>query len=348
MIPVYPKTKIYILAPSDYVTGGAECLHQLSHKLIKFNYKAFVYYIPKIKESFVEAYKKYDVKKAERIEDDEKNIVIIPESWIDKIKNFKNIRKCIYWLSVDNVKRNTTLPIGKINKKIPFFRKKFPKTYELLKSIYGKMNRRGKILFDFNNPKNMEVIHLAQSYYAKDFLEKRGVKKIYILSDYINKDFLYKGKIKKENLVAYNPRKGWEITEKIIKNSPPHIKYVKLFNMAPFEISKTLAKCMVYIDFGDHPGKDRIPREAVIHDCCVIVGKRGSAKFYEDIPIKEEYKFSVEPLNIDAIIGKINECIKDYKNKIKDFKIYKRIVKNDEKNFEKEIKEIFFKIDNGT
>ena len=40
--------------------------------------------------------------------------------------------------------------------------------------------------------------------------------------------------------------------------------------------SKTEGKWMhpkLYIDFGGFPGKDRLPREAVMHDCCIITGK---------------------------------------------------------------------------
>lgn len=52
-----------------------------------------------------------------------------------------------------------------------------------------------------------------------------------------------------------------------------------------------MSKSKVYIDFGNHPGKDRIPREAAISGCIVITGKRGAAAFAEDVCIPETYKF---------------------------------------------------------
>jgi len=41
----------------------------------------------------------------------------------------------------------------------------------------------------------------------------------------------------------------------------------------------------LYVDFGKHPGKDRMPREAAVHGCCIITGRRGAAGNPFDIPI---------------------------------------------------------------
>ena len=46
----------------------------------------------------------------------------------------------------------------------------------------------------------------------------------------------------------------------------------------------------VYIDFGNHLGKDRIPRE-VASGCCIITGKTGADKYKEDVYIGEKFKF---------------------------------------------------------
>ncbi len=40
-----------------------------------------------------------------------------------------------------------------------------------------------------------------------------------------------------------------------------------------------MRKAKLYIDFGYHPGKERMPREACLLDCCLIIGKDGSAKY---------------------------------------------------------------------
>ena len=329
--------KIYILCPSDYPTGGVECLHQLSHKLIEKGFNAFIYYIPKISGSKIEKYSSYNVNKIEKLEDDEKNIIIFPEVYLDKLKEFPKSKKFIWWLSVNNAKKNTTLPIGKWNKKFSFFKEKFPKVYDFLKKLYMGFNEKGKISFDF---KNNEITHLAQSHYAKKFLESKGASKIFMMNDYLGKEFLHPKKINKENIVIYNPKKGKDITLKIISSSPK-IKFVPLENMSAKEVATNLAKAKVYIDFGTHPGRDKFPREAVVNDCCIIVGKRGSASFLHDVPLKEEYRFDLKGLNVNKIIKKIQECFHKYEEKIKDFKIYKGTVLNDEEIMEKNIDKLF-------
>ena len=70
-------------------------------------------------------------------------------------------------------------------------------------------------------------------------------------------------------------------------------------------------KTKVYLDFGYHPGKDRMPREAALFNNCIITNKKGSAKNKLDIPINDKYKFEEK-----------NQFRKDIKNHIKIFKNY--------------------------
>ena len=39
------------------------------------------------------------------------------------------------------------------------------------------------------------------------------------------------------------------------------------------------------MDFGFHPGQDRLPREAALLKNCIITNREGSAAFYKDVPI---------------------------------------------------------------
>ena len=42
------------------------------------------------------------------------------------------------------------------------------------------------------------------------------------------------------------------------------LRWVPLIGMTTEEMRSCMSKSKVYIDFGNHPGKDRIPREAAI------------------------------------------------------------------------------------
>ncbi len=190
--------------------------------------------------------------------------------------------------------------------------------------------------------------HLVQSFYAKEHLEKAGIskEKILYLSDYLNLDFLniQTDLSKKENIVAYNPKKGFEFTKEIIQ-SALDIRFVPLINMTRQQIIETLQKAKVYIDFGNHPGKDRIPREAAILGCCVITGKRGSAAYFEDVPIPENYKFEDKEENIPKIIAKIKDCFENFEERYKDFEYYREIIKQEPQKFVEDLKKIFVKVD---
>ena len=63
----------------------------------------------------------------------------------------------------------------------------------------------------------------------------------------------------------------------------------------------------VYIDFGHHPGQDRLPREAAACGCLVVTGTRGSAGFHADVPLPPALKLA-HPLDdleatADAILA---------------------------------------------
>lgn len=78
--------------------------------------------------------------------------------------------------------------------------------------------------------------------------------------------------------------------------------------MTTQQIIKILDESMVYIDFGNHPGKDRIPREAALRNCIVMTNKSGSAANDIDIPIPAEYKFS--EFNTYEVFSRINMVFK--------------------------------------
>lgn len=109
-------------------------------------------------------------------------------------------------------------------------------------------------------------------------------------------------------------------------------------------MSNLLLKSKVYIDFGNHPGKDRIPREAAISGCCVITGLRGSAKYYEDVPINNEYKIKDSEDNIIEIINKIQNIFENFEENYLNFEEYRKYILNEEKVFNQNVKYIFNKI----
>ena len=103
---LYPDSKVYICCPGNIQTGGPELCHQLASQLISFGVSVFMVYgtnstIPFNPDDPVhDAYKKYHVPYATSVEDDSKNIAILPEAFI--LQGAKKIRRVIWWMSVDN------------------------------------------------------------------------------------------------------------------------------------------------------------------------------------------------------------------------------------------------------
>ena len=111
--------------------------------------------------------------------------------------------------------------------------------------------------------------------------------------------------------------------------------------MTPEQVNDTLRSAKVYIDFGNHPGKDRIPREAAMCGCCIITGKMGSAQFFEDVSINEEYKFEDIDENLYDVLDKIKYIFNNYNTEIEKFKQYRKKIMHEYKIFQKEIDIIF-------
>ncbi len=337
------NTKVYILLPTKDATGGLELLHQLVYNLIKIGIDAFLYYPYEDRNPIHESYEKYNNPFCKKIKDSVENILIYPEVYgaLPILNKYKNIRKIMWWLSVDNF---YAFKLSSSRKNLFFYRliNKLLKIFgiEPVFDLRIIVHRNLKI----DNLVKQANMHLVQSYYAMDYLIKAGFDPncIKYLSDYLNEDFLNieTNLSDKKNVVIFNPKKGIAFTQKILKKVSG-LKFIPIINMKREEVIKHLQEAKVYIDFGNHPGKDRIPREAAILGCCVITGKRGSAAFFEDIPIFDEYKFKDEKENITKIIDKINDCLEHFEYRYKDFDHYREIIKQEPKKFLEDLKDVF-------
>jgi hypothetical protein len=352
MIRINRNSKIYIACPAAFATGGPELLHQLAHNLKRrLHIDAAMFYFPENHPDPVhDSYKKYGTRRVNEIEDDANNILIVPEieKGLSLFRRYDRIRKIIWWLSVDNFYNsdpgNIALFFGRLINKLYFMAAK-----KRLFDISSVAQSQARADMAGGNLKNKATLkqadfHFVQSFYAKKFLIDGGMdpQKLFYLSDYLNEDFLrIKTDIsKKRNAVAYNPLKGVFFTKKIME-AAPGIEFVPLINLTRKQMIETLKAVKVYIDFGSHPGKDRIPREAAMLFCYVLTNKRGSAGFFGDVPISDEYKFEDRKKNIAKIVGRIRESFDNSNGKSREFNNYRRMIKQEPKKFLDDLKKIF-------
>lgn len=314
---------IYVLSPAIQATGGTELLQQLVYKLRIIGQNALLVYTTPYKGSNVEKVfgPRYNNPYVDDIEDNSDNIMIVSEAAIYFLLNYNNIQKAVWWLSVDFYGGSFRLPADKLHNIF----------YKVSDFIYRHFDK--------------EWVHFVQSEYAfKYCTEERNIPTNHVirLSDYLSKAFIENGIDddwdNRDNIVLYNPKKGIEFTKSLIAMASD-IKFVPIIDMTSTQIVELMKRSKVYIDFGNHPGKDRIPREATICGCCIITGRRGAAANDVDIPLPAKYKY--DEIDVNAIINSIQCIFDNFITARKDFVQYVAKIREEEKVFEKEVENFF-------
>lgn len=291
--------KIYIVCPAYYASGGPELLHQLGYKLNLLGFEAVICYknCRDTEESPCHPnFEEYKVPYViETFEDDEENVLVIPDHYTDKMDLEQvQCKKVVWWLAA-------------------------PSAWRKREAVEAIMRRLMRI---------PQLIHCAQSLFAKKELLEFGVREedIVYLSDYINPvhlDASVEQIACREDVVVFNPKKGMENTVQLLQNSSGIIKWQATGDLTPAEVHSAMKYAKVYVDLGAHPGMDRIPREAALGGCCVITNKMGSAA-YEDVPIPEQYKHA--EMKPDEILQQIYEIMGDFEKHQKEFAGYRRFI----------------------
>lgn len=341
MLKVKKNTKIFVYCPTNAVTGGAELLHQLVDVLNSNNLNAFIVYYGEGDFKIPDAYKMYNIKLVETVEDNVNNIVVFYEAVFDKIQLVKYSQKCLWWLSVDNffICSFRHLIIKDLFRYNFSFGVKMTlvRLYEFF--FKGKNSFRNNI--SINSLINLNAVNAYQSEYAQNFLINNGFKETYALSDYINTDFYSGFSVSdREDIILYNPKKGLKFTKKIISKAQ-QFTWVPVQNMTRAQLVEMFNKSKLYIDFGYHPGKDRLPREVVLNGCCVITGIKGSARFFEDVPIESFYKFDQNKDSLNSIIDRIQYSLTNYESDVSNFDYYRNQILQEKELFVKQVKNLF-------
>lgn len=290
---------IYVICPGGAVTGGPELLHQLVDRLNREGRAASIVYHPFDRDHPIPAaYERYRAPVAKRGDIPAGAIVVLPELYWNETGRYPGCRLYFWWLSVDNY-------LG------PVRASRYSRllTYPIHRFVRLRQARR-----------HVER-HLYQSDYARRFLEAQGLGPSDHLSDYIAEEYLeaiaHPPAVPRQDLIVYNPAKGLEQTQAILRRLESdgglQIASAPIVRMSREEVRALLSRAKLYIDFGNHPGKDRIPREAAAMGACVLVNRRGSAGNDVDIPLAELYKVDDTRPGFEAdAASKIRAIVTDF------------------------------------
>ncbi len=303
---------IYVVSSENRISGGPELAHQLCSAINRLtDIKAYMCYVSldppyeiAVKAQTPEPYKIYDTEVCTDFSevDHEENVIVFPEGLTYSMQHVHNARIVLWWMSVDNYIESTK------ETNMDFIRENV-------------------------------FLHLFQSYYSMDYVNKKlpGARGLY-LSDYINEEhgkFIYPAMLR-QNIALYNPAKGYDELRPLIEKAS-WLKWIPLVNLDVPHMVLMMEMGKIYVDFGKHPGKDRIPREAAADGCCVITNKKGSAAYEKDVPVPEDYKFedpgeSIE--EIDRLLHDICDNFEDHQSK---FAGYREFISNEKRRFDTDV-----------
>lgn len=314
------EKKIIVCSPGGAVTGGPELLHQLVDTLRQHGHLAYIAYFPfNVLFTCPEVYKKYNAPQI-KLSNIHSAFYIVPETAVWILKRIHHTKAAVWWLSVDN-----------------YF-------YATHQSLVRDLYMRYRSLLGLRLPlyRLRKYKHFVQSKYAEDFLAKAGISSA-SLSDYLGSEHLQPRveNLQRKNIIVYNPQKGQKQTRKI-RDINPDIEFVPIENLTPHQVAVLFESAKLYVDFGCHPGKDRLPREAAMAGCCVITGRQGSAKYFEDVSIPDKYKLDdVSEGYLTAFRPLVKDIFANYEHHVSQFSYYREKILFEPTTFIQQIESIF-------
>ena len=316
--------KIQVVCPFGAVTGGPESLHNLVALCRNIGEDAEIVYYPfSAAIDTPTEYRNYGVKSG-TISDAHGTLVILPEILCFEGKKFLQSAVAIWWLSVDN-----------------FREKKYHNGRDVFRYI--------KKCFSGHRPwfgvrALRPYLHISKSFYDLTYLKERGISPLRltgpISAQYIDTSTRFESSGDRKNQILYNPKKGKKTLRRIIA-AVPELSFIPLIGYDQTELISKYRESKLYIDFGHHPGRERMPREAAACGCCIVTGLLGSAGNPVDIPIP--MKFKLNDLNAD-FIGEFRSIVtyvfNDFPVATREFDAYRLEIFYEPEKQKKDLKQI--------
>jgi len=198
-------------------------------------------------------------------------------------------------------------------------------------------------------------LHIAQSHYAKNFLETMGIShdNIILVREPIGDEFLdVANKVdlnNKKNIIAWNSRKTYPLTLKLVKLLERKYKVFNLSNVGKNNMIKILTNSKIFIDIGFHPGRDRPVREAVALWNIAVINNHGGYHLREDCPVPEEFKINCPQdhscrIDVNEVYKSIISWITEYNYYINMFKEMKDYILSEPKLYVRDVEMLVTKL----
>ncbi|WP_150384042.1 hypothetical protein [Bifidobacterium rousetti] len=332
------RGSIYILCPAGRTTGGTEALHQLRYYLESIGKDAYLSYYDE-DERFVdceppERYAEYlptegKIVNGNAIADDPENSVVAPEFSTGMLAAYRNARRIVWWLSVHYYDGGPLMS-------------RLAVRHWLKRSLSNPTD-----LFRFrkyHHPLRPDAAeHLCASQYAYEYVTESLRMPARRLVEPISKPFLEIGmererSPRRKDMVAYNPAKPSKVMRELLARN--EFDYVPITGMTPEQIVGVLREVKLYVDFGEFPGPERIPKEAAYNGAAVLVIRRNAACNPFDVNIPERYKLPVDT-SLDEISRTIRVMLDDYAAIYPDYDVFRTQIDGLERRFVETLREVW-------
>ncbi len=313
--------RVLIVCPIGVKTGGPQALHQLCHELNILGVDSYL--IPsapgEVQAEVSFSHYMAPIFEGNGFEPDD--FLVVPETLLvlsPEFKGIDNSRTFIWWLSVDNSPlpwaNNYEVKMNKVNSEWGLLAKSatswFTYLYErLFEFKYGLLSTKSNSKFHRINPR--KVNNLCQSAYAMNVLQSRGVNSVGYLSDYVEVKqgvaSTLNNPVATRIRVVYNFAKSREQVE-VLKSLDGSVDFIPLSGLSATDMAEEFKNANLFLDLGHFPGKDRLPREAILLGCPVLIAKRGAARYEKDFPLDDSFLIDLEfetPANVLSKIYRI-------------------------------------------
>lgn len=319
--------KLQVVAPVSAQSGGPESLHNLARLAIRLGFDVEIVYFPYGEGHQVPVrYLHYQIP-VSTLKDEVNVAIVFPEIYCMQALGLKNAKPLIWWLSVDFFKR---IKYHSLRDKVRYF----------LMALRGERPLGGvKTL--------RGLTHLTKAAYDRTFLKKNGITGMQ-LSGPISSFYLQPCPnsliIKKQNTILYSTHRNTNIVAALIVRFPDLI-FFPVSGLSEQQLREVYLSSKLFIDFGNHPGKERMPREAAVSGCCVVTGLLGSAANDEDIPIPKRFKLDIEDSDFFVKFKLLASDIFDnFLSTSKEFEAYRHEIYNEPAQQERDFLNIVEKI----
>ena len=334
MQPVYEDVLIFC---PEFLNGGCEALHQLGHHINRHGGSAHMaYYGPyssleldgdtlhcHLAPSPIPRYfARYEPQALRRTRLGPDTLLVFPEvlSALAATKDDR-YRRALWWLSVDNaVEQNRAF----------------------LNADY-----RRSVFADAG------LLHFHQSDYARAFLHANAASGCHALSDYTDPDFIERSLhatdnrpvSQRTNRICFFPNKGASLAARFIDGQDTQkqdVEFLPIRGMSKAQVRDALFDARLYLDFGNHPGKDRVPREAAIAGAVVLLHATGAALRFADHPLPAEYRFTEDDIATGDLHRKVAAILDRPEVHFAAQRMYREAVLHEQERFDLEVRSVFF------